>query len=126
MAEDALIEQPAQGTAEAAREEFGPIGLWMARRYFEQVRFAPSATDVLRRLHEKGHVVHVMRATSWINYLYLTWALVRRALPPIRAVVNLRRWFTRPWSKPAQRGDFDVRLTYARRNNGSTLVFMKE
>ena len=126
MAEEALIEQLAPGTAEATREEFGPIGRWMAHRYFEQVRFAPTATDVLRRLYEQGHVVHVMRSTSWINYLYLTWALVRRALPPIRAVVNLRRWFTRPWSKTAQRGDFDVRINYARRNNGSTLVFMKE
>ncbi len=126
MADDALIEQPAPHTEEATREEFGPIGRWMARRYFEQVRFAPEATEVLRRLYEKGHVVHVMRSTSWINYLYLTWVLVRRGLPPIRAVVNLRRWFTRPWSKTAQRGDFDVRINYARRNNGSTLVFLKE
>ncbi len=126
MAEEALVEQLAQGTAEAQREEFGPIGRWMAHRYFEQVRFAPVAADELRRLHEKGHVVHVMRSTSWINYLYLTWALVRRSLPPIRAVVNLRRWFTRPWSKTAQRGDFDVRVNYARRHNGSTLVFLKE
>ncbi len=126
MAEDALTEQPAQATEAAQREEFGPFGRWLAFRYFEDVRFAPAAADELRKLHEKGHVVHVMRTTSWINYLYLTWALIRRGLPPIRAVVNLRRWFTRPWRKTAQRGEFDVRVNYARRNNGSTLVFLKE
>jgi len=67
-----------------------------------------------------------MRTTAWVNYLYLAWALVRRGLPPIRAVVNLRRWFTRPWRRAAQRGDLEVRLTYARRKGGSALVFLKK
>jgi glycerol-3-phosphate O-acyltransferase len=126
MVEDALTQQSDPSIANATREEFGAFGRLIAHRYFEQVRFPQSGTDELKRLHQSGYVVHVMRSTSWINYLYLTWALIRRGLPPIRAVVNLRRWFTRPWSRTAQRGDFNVRITYARRHSGSALVFLKE
>ncbi len=96
----------------------------IAARYFEPVRFPAEAARELARLHEQGFVVHVMRTTSWVNYLYLTWALITRGLPPVRAVVNLRRWFTKPWRRTAQRGDFDVRFTYARRQNGSGLIFL--
>jgi glycerol-3-phosphate O-acyltransferase len=111
---------------ELLKEEFGPISRELGQRYFEGVRFPAEAEDELRALHAKGFVVHVMRTTAWINFLYLTWALVRRALPPVRAVVNLRPWFTRPWRKTAQRGDFDVRFTYARRQGGSGLIFLKK
>jgi glycerol-3-phosphate O-acyltransferase len=98
----------------------------MARRYFEPVRFPKSACETLSRLHGEGFVVHVMRTTAWVNYLYLSWALVKHGLPPVRAVVNLRRWFTKPWIRTAQRGEFDVRFTYARKHQGSGLVFLKE
>ncbi|MBX7101303.1 MAG: 1-acyl-sn-glycerol-3-phosphate acyltransferase [Myxococcaceae bacterium] len=98
----------------------------MGQRYFEQVRFAADAEAELTRLHAQGFVVHVMRSTSWVNYLFLTWALIRRGLPPVRAVVNLRRWFTRPWNRTAQRGDFDVRFTYAKQKAGSALIFLKQ
>jgi glycerol-3-phosphate O-acyltransferase len=106
------------------KEEFGPISRWLGARYFDGVHFPPEAEDELRALHAKGFVVHVMRSTAWINFLYLAWAMVRRALPPIRAVVNLRPWFTRPWTRTLQREDFDVRFTFARRQNGSGLIFL--
>jgi glycerol-3-phosphate O-acyltransferase len=106
-------------------DEFGPLLRGLARRYFESVRFPADAEEALRRLHERGFVVHVMRSTSWVNYLYLAWALFRRGLPPVRAVFNLRRWFTRPWRRAAQRGAIDVRFTYARRQGGSGLVFLR-
>src|SRR4051812_9761847 len=128
-AADATLEvQPSSdaAVAKALREEIGPFGRTMARRYFEPVRFPQSAAETLARLNETGFVVHVMRTTAWVNYLYLTWALVKHGLPPVRAVVNLRRWFTRPWSRTAQRGDFDVRFTYARMHQGAGLVFLKE
>ncbi len=111
---------------QAMREELGPVGRALARRYFEPVRLPQSAIETLQRLSSEGFVVHVMRTTAWVNYLYLSWALVKHQLPPVRAVVNLRRWFTRPWTRTAQRGDFDVRLTYARMHQGSGLVFLKE
>ncbi len=108
------------------RAEFGPVGRALAERYFEPVRFPQSAVEQLRSLAEQGLVVHVMRTTAWVNYLYLHWAMVRHGLPPVRAVVNLRRWFTRPFTLAAQRGPFDVRFTYARRQGGSGLVFLRE
>ena len=126
MAEDALAGPPPDAVAKSLQAEFGPFGRRLARRYFESVRFPTAAVQSLARLSEDGFVVHVMRSTAWVNYLYLTWALIKHALPPVRAVVNLRRWFTRPWVRTAQRGDFDVRFTYARRANGSALVFLKE
>lgn len=108
------------------KEEFGPVSRMLGARYFDGVHFPPEAEDELRALHAKGFVVHVMRSTAWINFLYLAWAMVRRALPPVRAVVNLRPWFTRPFRRTAQRGDFDVRFTYARRHGGSGLIFLKK
>ncbi|HME91648.1 MAG TPA: glycerol-3-phosphate acyltransferase, partial [Myxococcaceae bacterium] len=109
----------------ALRDEIGPVGRTLASHFFEGIRFSREAESELERLSKDGFVVHVMRTTAWVNYLYLAWALVRRGLPPIRAVVNLRRWFTRPWRRAAQRGELDVRLTYARRKGGSALVFLK-
>ncbi len=109
----------------ALRNEIGPVGRSLATHFFEGIRFSPEVESELERLSQKGFVVHVMRTTAWVNYLYLAWALVRRGLPPIRAVVNLRRWFTRPWRLAAQRGEVEVRLTYARRKGGSALVFLK-
>ncbi|MGQ0503929.1 MAG: 1-acyl-sn-glycerol-3-phosphate acyltransferase [Myxococcaceae bacterium] len=111
---------------QAVRAELGPVIRMIASRYFESVRFPVERVDELARLHEQGFVVHVMRTTAWINFIYLTWALITRGLPPVRAVVNLRRWLTRPWRKTAQRGDFEVRFTYARRNGGSGLIFLRE
>lgn len=120
------VQPSSDAVAKALREEIGPFGRAMARRYFEPVRFPQSAVETLSRLHAQGYVVHVMRTTAWVNYLYLTWALVKHALPPVRAVVNLRRWFTKPWVKTAQRGEFEVRFTYARKNQGSGLVFLNK
>ncbi len=124
------METAAAGTSKQEavllKEEFGPISRMLGARYFDGVHFPPEAEDELRALHAKGFVVHVMRSTAWINFLYLAWAMVRRALPPIRAVVNLRPWITRPWTRTLQREEFDVRFTYARRQGGSGLIFLKK
>lgn len=125
MADDALSTRepfvPGQ-----LRHELGPFGRALAGHYFEPVRFPASAIEQLKALSHQGFVVHVMRTTAWINYLYLSWAMVRHGLPPVRAVVNLRRWFTRPFTLAAMRGEFDVRFTYARRQGGSGLIFLRE
>ncbi|MBN1203464.1 MAG: 1-acyl-sn-glycerol-3-phosphate acyltransferase [Myxococcaceae bacterium] len=123
---ETAVAQTANQEAAVLKEEFGPVSRILGARYFDGVHFPPESEHDLRELHKKGFVVHVMRSTAWINFLYLTWAMVRRALPPIRAVVNLRPWFTRPFRKTAQRGDFDVRFTYARRHGGSGLIFLKK
>ena len=116
---------PQQTREQSLKEEFGPVSRWLGARYFDGVRFGDEAHVELRTLSERGFVVHVMRSTAWINFLYLAWAMVRRGLPPVRAVVNLRPWITRPFTRTAQRGDFDVRFTYARRQSGSGLIFLK-
>src|SRR3954451_9238595 len=113
-------------TEDELKANFGPFTRSMAARYFEPVRFPPEAEATLRGLHERGFVVHVMRTTAWVNFLYLAWVMIHRGLPPVRAVVNLRPWLSKPWRKTAQRGDFDVRFTYARRHGGSGLVFLKQ
>lgn len=118
----ALPQLPVEGQL---KQELGPVTRALAKRYFTGVRFPPEAEAELRALHQRGFVVHVMRTTAWVNFLYLTWALILRGMPAVRAVVNLRPWFTRPWRKTAQRGDFDVRFTYARRQGGSGLIFLK-
>lgn len=125
MAEDALLARPIEGD-QFLKAEFGPVSRALAERYFEPVRFPQDGADHLRALSDKGFVVHVMRTTAWINYLYLDWALVRRQLPPIRAVVNLRRWFTRPFTRAQLSGDHAQRFEWARGQGGSGLIFMRE
>ncbi|MGO8968398.1 MAG: 1-acyl-sn-glycerol-3-phosphate acyltransferase [Myxococcaceae bacterium] len=118
LASDAKVEQ-------ALRREFGAVGRWLAQRYFTQVRFSPEAEAELRARSEGGFLVHVQRTSSWVNFLYLAWALTVRGLPPIRAVVNLRRWLVRPFRRTAQTGDCAVRFAYAQRKGGSALVFLQ-
>src|SRR5262245_37265207 len=122
----ALATQTDLEPAVRLKRELGPLTRRAAARYFEPVRFTQESEAKLRQVHEKGLVIHVMRTTAWLNFVYLVWLMASRALPPIRAVVNLRPWFTKPWRKTAQRGDFDVRFTYARRQGGSGLIFLRQ
>ncbi|RKG71337.1 glycerol-3-phosphate acyltransferase [Corallococcus sp. CA054B] len=119
----ALAQTATQG--EALKEEFGPMSRVLGARYFDGVHFPPEAENELRALSARGFVVHVMRTTAWINFLYIAWAMVRRAMPPIRAVVNLRPWFTKPWRQTAQGGAVEERFRYAREQGGSGLVFLR-
>ena len=92
-----------------------PITRALGARYFDGGALPARGRGRAARAAARGASWSTcMRTTAWINFLYLAWAMVRRGLPPVRAVVNLRPWFTRPWRKTAQRGDFDVRFTYAR------------
>ncbi|HEY1905994.1 MAG TPA: 1-acyl-sn-glycerol-3-phosphate acyltransferase [Myxococcaceae bacterium] len=109
----------------ALRDEFGPIGRALGRRYCPHVRVGPPADAELRRLGAEGFVVHVQRTAAWVSFLYLAWLVVTRGLAPVRAVFNMRRWFGRPWNRVAQRGPMDVRLEFARRKGGSALVFLQ-
>ncbi len=126
MAEDAINETPPVDPVRAVHQELGPGARWLAGRYFEPVRFPQAAEDELRTLHRRGHVVHVMRTTAWVNFLYLCWALVRRGLPPVRAVVNLRPWLTRPWTLTMKHLDLSQRFDQAFQVGGAGLVFLRE
>ncbi|SEU20423.1 1-acyl-sn-glycerol-3-phosphate acyltransferase [Stigmatella erecta] len=123
--ETALPQATHRGAA-LLKDEFGPVSRMLGARYFDGVRFPPESENELRALHGRGFVIHVMRTTAWINFLYLAWAVVRRELPPIRAVVNLRPWFTRPFNRTLQRGGFAERFTEAQQRGGSGLIFLKK
>ena len=122
---DTVLTQTGNQEEATLKEEFGPIGRALGARYLDGVHFSAETEDELRSLHAKGFVVHVMRTTAWVNFLYMTWATVRRALPPVRAVSNLRPWFTRPWRQTKHHGDYAQRFEYARQNGGSGLVFLR-
>ncbi len=90
------------------------------------MRFPDSALAELKQLSNDGFVVHVMRTSAWVNYLYLAWASAFHALPPVRAAVNVRRWLTKPFTLAAMRGDFRARFDFARSAGGTALVFLRE
>ncbi len=125
MNEEAIQPRPIKGDP-VLKEEFGPIGRELAERFFEAVRFPQPGVEELHALSKRGLVVHVMRTTAWVNFLFLHWALIRRGLPPIRAVVNLRRWFTKPFVNAKMEGEHASRFEWARSNGGSGLIFMRE
>ena len=114
-----------RGPEDLLHEEIGPVGRALAARYFTPVRFPQESVETLQSLHAQGFVVHVMRTSAWLNFLFLAWALVRRGLPPLRAIANLRKWVSRPWTKAARQGPMAVRFAYARRKKGSALVFLR-
>ncbi len=117
LSEEALQMRPIKGDP-VLKQEFGPVGRELGERFFEAIRFPQGGLDELSELSKKGFVVHVMRTTAWVNYLFLHWALIRRGLPPIRAVVNLRRWFTKPFVNAQMAGEHASRFDWARSQNG--------
>ena len=108
------------------KKEFGPLSRKLASRFFGRVRFSATALADLERLYQTGYVVHVMRTTAWVNYFYLSWAMVVHSMPPVRAVANLRRWFTRPFSRCYLSGPFEERFHKAFLHGGCGLVFLRE
>ena len=108
------------------KKEFGPLSWRWASRFFKHVRFSATALADLQRLHQTGYVVHVMRTTAWVNYLYLSWAMLSHSMPPVRAVAHLRRWFTRPFSRCYLSGPFEERFQKAFLGGGSGMVFLRE
>ena len=125
MSEEAIQAKPISEDL-VLKHEFGPVSRELGQRFFEAVRFPQTGVDELQELSRRGLVIHVMRTSAWINFLFLNWALVRRGLPAIRAVVNLRRWFTRPFTNSKMEGDHARRFEWARDQKGSGLIFMRE
>ncbi|MCL2258722.1 MAG: 1-acyl-sn-glycerol-3-phosphate acyltransferase [Proteobacteria bacterium] len=108
------------------KREFGPLSWRLSSRFFKHVRFSATALSELRHLYQTGYVVHVMRTTAWVNYLYLSWAMLVHSMPPVRAVANLRRWFTRPFSRCHLSGPIEERFQKAFLQGGCGMVFLRE
>jgi len=70
----------------------------LCKRLFESIRIAPSAVDHVRDLAQRGAVVYVMRQRSLVDYLLVTYVLMREGLPVPELVNDLSLFWLRPVS----------------------------
>lgn len=106
-------------------EEFG-LGLrWLCRSYFDSVRTGPEVEQALARVSEQGQVVHVMRSSGRLRFLYMAYLLAKLGLPPLRAAVGLRKYLgIRPFRRLIN-GEAGKATLAALERGGSALVFLK-
>lgn len=107
------------------QQEFGPVVRWVCRRYFDAIRTGPEVEDAVRAAYRQGQVVHVMRSTGRLRFLFLAYVLARLELPPLRAAVGLSRLFLRPWRRLIG-GEAGAAVLQALARGGSALVFLKK
>ncbi len=107
------------------RSEFGPVGSLLARHFLSHLRFPEASQALLMELGTRGSVVHVMRTTGWANFLSLQWLLVHNGLAPVRAIVNMRRWLTRPFTLLWRSGTVGERFASAFAAQRAGLVFLR-
>jgi glycerol-3-phosphate O-acyltransferase len=107
------------------RQEFGPVIRWVCRHYFDAIRTGPEVEEAIAAAYQQGQVIHVMRSTGRLRFLFLAYMLARLGLPPLRAVVGLTRLFLRPWRRLIG-GEAGAAVLQALQRNGSALVFLKK
>jgi glycerol-3-phosphate O-acyltransferase len=123
--ESAVRAEAGSAPANPVERFFGPVLRWFARRYYEAVRFPPEGEKVLETASHDGHVVHVMQASGYLNFLYLMWALLRRNLPPLRAALGVTRWWFRPFRRLLSGAWSEQQVATAFDKGGSVLVFLR-
>jgi glycerol-3-phosphate O-acyltransferase len=69
---------------------------WLCGRMFAFVRMAPGAVEHIRNLANEGSVVYVMRQQSWVDYLLVTFVLLREGLPTPEFANGLSPLWFRP------------------------------
>ncbi|MBS2030362.1 MAG: 1-acyl-sn-glycerol-3-phosphate acyltransferase [Deltaproteobacteria bacterium] len=106
------------------KHEFGPGLRWVCRHYFDAVKVGPEVEAGLQAAARQGHVVHVMRSTGRIRFVFLAYLLAKLGLPPLRACVGLARLFFKPWRRLIG-GEAGAAVVQALERNGSALVFLK-
>lgn len=89
------IEDPRAETP-ASPQLFGAVARWLFRRLFASVRIAPGSVEHVRSLAERGAVVYVMRQQSLVDYLLVTYVLMREGLPTPRFVNGVSPFWLRP------------------------------
>jgi glycerol-3-phosphate O-acyltransferase len=107
------------------QRDFGLLSRAVAARYFEPIPFPKEGEALLSRLSKEGEVVHVMRSSGVLNFLYLAYALICRRLPPLRAAIGLRWTFWRPFRRLFRDGTAPERLSKALDAGCSALVFLR-
>jgi glycerol-3-phosphate O-acyltransferase len=108
------------------KRDFGFVARAFAKRYFEPISFPADGEARLSRLCAQGEVVHVMRSAGALSFLFLAWALLWRALPPLRAVFGLRWTYWSPFRRLIQDGSASRRLASTLDGHASALVFLRE
>lgn len=89
------VEEP-QPDGPARPQPFSFVARWLFRRLFASVRIAPGSVDHVRSLAERGAVVYVMRQQSLVDYLLVTFVLMREGLPAPRFVNGVSPVWLRP------------------------------
>jgi glycerol-3-phosphate O-acyltransferase len=97
----------------------------VCRHYFDAVRTGPEVEQALVHAYAQGQVVHVMKSSGRLRFLYLAYLLAKLGLPPLRAAVGLSRFLgIRPWRRLIQ-GEAGQAALEALKKGGSALVFLK-
>ncbi|HTP28882.1 MAG TPA: 1-acyl-sn-glycerol-3-phosphate acyltransferase [Anaeromyxobacteraceae bacterium] len=84
------------------------------------MRVAREAEHELANLSGQGSIVFVMRSAGLLNYLFLSWLLRQRGLPPLRAAFGLAGLVPRLAGAPATASSLEQALV----RGGSSVVFL--
>ena len=82
--------------AEPARPPFSALVEAFCRWAFASIHLAPAAADHVRELAERGTVVYVMRHRSLVEYLLVSWVLLREGLPMPQFANGVAPFWLRP------------------------------
>src|SRR5690348_6401147 len=77
-------------------ERPGWVLRWFFGRFFKEIQFAPEMVERVRQASERGTVVYVCRALSYIEYLYFSYAFVRFGLPLSRFANGVKTLMLQP------------------------------
>lgn len=123
--ENALSVNPAERPS-LMKRDFGVVSRYVAGRFFEPIPLSQDGEALLRRCAEEGELVHVMRSSGVLNFLYLAHVLIRHGLPALRAAVNLQWTFWKPYRRIHRHGSAADQLSAALDGGNSALVFLRD
>ncbi len=105
--------------------DFGLVGRAIGRRFFSHIAFSGEDADRLRQLSEQGEVVHLMRTYGALSFHCLSWLLLSRGLPPIRALAGPPLHYTRTYRRLFQDRTLSHAMDRALSNGASALIFLR-
>ncbi len=123
--ENALSVNPAERPP-LLKRDFGFLSRYVAARYFEPIPLPADGEALLRRCADEGELVHVMRSSGVLNFLYLAYVLIRHGLPALKAAVNLQWTLWKPYRRLHRTGTAAEQLSAALDGGDSALVFLRD
>lgn len=106
------------------QEDLGPLSRRFAARFFTAIALPGQVEAHLRTACNEGEVVHVMHTGSVLGFFYLSWLLLTRGLPRLRAAIGLPFSTWRPYRKLFRKGTCADQLNHALDGGHSALVFL--